>query len=276
MSQNWIAAITVSEWNSILENSNNFSSLHKLGENDLICFYVLGTSSIKGIAQRKTDGLLKFSKIGDVNFFSISERLGFVKDKEKVVKYLKNFHGFANLGKSMSLDDMETIMSSITTQESSQAKVAESHTILVSKNKKDGTPYETMFNLENSMREFVDKQLSSISKNWIKEKVTDPKMVEGWKNRMEDYDKRKTTETKDVKLIEFSDFYDLVTLIVNRGNWKACFEKYFGNVGVIQAKMYELIPVRNDIAHNRNISEDDIMMLNLYSKQILRMINNEN
>lgn len=275
MSQNWISAITVSEWNSILENANNFSFLHKLAENDIICFYVLGTSSVKGIAQRNTEGLLKFSKIGDVNFFSISDRLGFVKDKEHVVKYLKNFHGFANLGKSLSSEDMEIITSNLTTQETSQAKVAESHTVLVTENKKEGTPYETMFNLENTLREFVDEQLSSISKNWLKEKVPDPKMVEGWKNRMDDYNKRKTTITKDTKLIEFSDFYDLVTLIVNKGNWKTCFEKHFGNVGVIQAKMYELIPVRNDIAHNRNLTEEDIMMLNLYSSQILRMINEQ-
>ena len=276
MSQDWISSVTVEEWNSILEDIQSFGSAKILGSNDHVCFYVMGTSSFKGIAVRTPDSLLRFEKIGDLNFFSIADNLEFVRDKENTYKYLTNYKGFANIGKPIPAGDMEIIKSHMSTQELPQAKVEETISELTPEEATPGTPYETMFNLENSMREFVDKQLSSISKNWIKEKVPDPKMVEGWKNRMEDYNKRKTTETKDTKLIDFSDFYDLVTLIVNKGNWKACFEKYFGNVGVIQAKMYELIPVRNDIAHNRSVTEDEILMLNLYSKQILLMINKKN
>ena len=276
MSQNWISSVTVEEWNSILEDIQSFGSAKTLGANDRVCFYVMGTSSFKGIAVCTPDSLLRFEKIGDLNFFSIADNLEFVRDKENTYKYLTNYKGFANIGRPIPAGDMEIIKSNMSTQELPQAKVEETTSELTPEEATPGTPYETMFNLENSMREFVDKQLSSISKNWIKEKVPDPKMVEGWKNRMEDYNKRKTTETKNTKLIDFSDFYDLVTLIVNKGNWKACFEKYFGNVGVIQTKMYELIPVRNDIAHNRSVTEDDILMLNLYSKQILRMINKKN
>ena len=167
---------------------------------------------------------------------------------------------------------MELIRSSISTQELPQARVEEAASELTPEEAAPGTSYETMFNLENSLRAFIVKELSSVSKNWIKERVPAPQMVEAWKKRMDDDSKRPGSSKQNASLIEYSDFYDLVTLIVNRGNWKKCFEKFFGNANVIQAKMYELVPIRNDIAHNRHLSEDNELMLKLYSKQILKLI----
>ena len=271
MPQDWISSVTVEEWNSILENSQSFGSVKTLGANDRVCFYVMGTSSFKGVAIRTSDSLLTFEKVGDLNFFGVANTLEFVRDKENPTKYLNNFKGFANIGRPIPPGDMELIRSSISTQELPQAKVGETME-LTPEDATPGTSYETMFNLENSLRDFIVKELSSVSNNWIKERVPDPQMVEAWKERMEDDNKRSGSSKQNASLIEYSDFYDLVTLIVNRGNWKKCFEKFFGNANVIQAKMYELVPIRNDIAHNRHLSEDNELMLRLYSKQILKLI----
>ena len=263
MPQDWISSVTVEEWNSILENSQSFGSAKTLGANDRVCFYVMGTSSFKGVAVRTPDSLLTFEKVGDLNFFGIADSLEFVRDKENPTKYLNNFKGFANIGRPIPPGDMELIRSSISTQELPQARVEEAASELTPEEAAPGTSYETMFNLENSLRAFIVKELSS---------VPDPQMVEAWKKRMGDDSKRPGSSKQNASLIEYSDFYDLVTLIVNRGNWKKCFEKFFGNANVIQAKMYELVPIRNDIAHNRHLSEDNELMLKLYSKQILKLI----
>ena len=272
MSQDWISSVTVEEWNSILENSQSFGSVKTLGANDRVCFYVMGTSSFKGVATHTPDSLLTFEKVGDLNFFGIADSLEFVRDKENPTKYLNNFKGFANIGRPIPPGDMELIRSSISTQELPQARVEEIASELTPEEATPGTSYETIFNLENSLRVFIVKELSSVSNNWIKERVPDPQMVEAWKERMDDDNKRSGSSKQNASLIEYSDFYDLVTLIVNRGNWKKCFEKFFGNANVIQAKMYELVPIRNDIAHNRHLSEDNELMLRLYSKQILKLI----
>ena len=272
MSQDWISSVTVEEWNSILENSQSFGSAKTLGANDRVCFYVMGTSSFKGVATRTPDSLLTFEKVGDLNFFGIADSLEFVRDKENPIKYLNNFKGFANIGRPIPPGDMELIRSSISTQELPQARVEEAASELTPEEATPGTSYETMFNLENSLRAFIVKELSSVSKNWIKERVPDPEMVKRWKDRMGEDSARPGSPKRNASLIEYSDFYDLATLILNRGNWNQCFKKFFGNANVIQAKMYELVPIRNDIAHNRHLSEDNELMLRLYSKQILKLI----
>ena len=81
MSQDWISSVTVEEWNSILENSQSFGCVKTLGANDRVCFYVMGTSSFKGVAIRTSDSLLTFEKVGDLNFFGVANTLEFVRDK---------------------------------------------------------------------------------------------------------------------------------------------------------------------------------------------------
>ena len=273
MSQDWISSVTVEEWNSILENTQSFESAKTLGANDRVCFYVMGTSSFKGVAVRTPDSLLAFEKVGDLNFFGIADSLEFVRDKENPTKYLNNFKGFANIGRPIPPGDMEMVRSSMSTQELPQARVEEAASELTPEEAAPGTSYETMFNLENSLRAFIVKELSSVSKNWIKERVPDPEMVKRWKERMEDDSKRPGRSKRNASLIEYSDFYDLASLILNRGNWNQCFKKFFGSAKVIEVKMYELVPIRNDIGHTRHLSEEDEVRLKLYSKDVLRDIN---
>lgn len=269
---NWIVSVSSEEWNSLLEKKSwNDLKSKKPVDGDLVCFYVRGTSSIKGVAQIFDNRKIKFQKIGDLNYFGIVNNLRFVKSQEESVKYLKNFGGVANLGRPIPIEDMELISSQITPQKTLEAKIDEK--IFLAPSLEPGTPHDVMFKLEDSLRKFIQSQLQQTSKDWIKERVPDPKIVERWQQRMEDSKKqRKWFEEENIDLIQFADFYDLVTLIVNRGNWKKCFEKYFGNQSIIESKMYELIPIRNKLAHNRSLTEEEGMALTLYSRQILRLI----
>lgn len=274
---NWIKSITVEEWNQILKikKANSENGKSRIATGDKICFYVIGTSSIKCIADVTGNGFLQLVKVGDLNYFGIANSLSFVKDHENVTKYLRNFNGIANLGKPIPATDMEMIYSQMTSQEIPQA-VVETPTTIESSEIKPGSPHETMYLLENSLRAFISNELQKISKNWVKERIPDPKILQEWERRREqDKKQRKWFESKEIDIINYSDLYDLVTLIVNRGNWTKCFEKIFGKQSIIESKIYELIPIRNNLAHNRPLTDEEQMILNLYSKQILRLIGNQ-
>lgn len=274
MVSNWIITLTAEEWNEILKNNGfeNNNGSQTLSENDLMCFYVLGTSSIKGTAIKCSEKLI-LQKVGDLNYFGIANDLQFVKDKENVIKYLKNFKGVANLGKSISKKDFELINSQMTPHTIPEESIVEEEIKIETKLLKPGTSHQTMFELEVNLRTFVSGELLKISDNWMKERIPDPNMLSRWKERMTGAKKQRAwLEDEENELIQFSDFYDLLTLIVNRGNWKKCFENIFGKQSIIESKMYELIPIRNKLAHNRSLTGEEKMMLELYSAQILRII----
>ena len=273
MVSNWLISTTAEEWNIILKTRKyeNISVQSNLQDKDHICFYVMGTSSIKGTAIQSS-GKAVLQKVGDLNYFGIANDLHFVKDKENVVKYLKNFKGVANLGKPIPNEDFELINSQMTPHAEPEESIVEEEIKLETK-AKPGSAHQMMFELEVELRKFVSEQLQKISDNWTKERIPDPNMLPRWEERMNDAKKQRTWfETEDNDIIQFSDFYDLVTLIVNRGNWKKCFENVFGKQSIIESKMYELIPIRNKLAHNRALTEEESMALGLYSKQIMRLI----
>ena len=172
MISNWIIVITIKEWNQflkikILENID----APKISDGDLVCFYVVGTSSIKGIG-KKFNGSIHLEKIGDLNYFGISDRLEFVKDKENVVKYLKNFHGIANLGKPFSSTDMEVIASEVTPLAARTEGAVEKQIELKDTLLKPGSAYETMFNLEVSSEKLCFKRAKQDFEKLAKRKNT--------------------------------------------------------------------------------------------------------
>ena len=76
-----------------------------------------------------------------------------------------------------------------------------------------------------------------------------------------------------VNLIPFQngvlDFTDYMKIIIRKDNWKQVFVTFFKDRGIISAKLKELEPIRNAIAHFRELSKDEQKKLELYCKDIL-------
>ena len=250
----------------------NIFKNQKVSDGDTVCYYVRDTSSIKAIAKYQSEDSLQFQKVGDLNYFGIIDSLEFVKDKDNPIKYLKNFNGIANLGKPIPQVDIDFILEHMIQAPAKNSMIVEPE-ILLQKNFTIGSNYELIFNLENSLRTFVVMKLESVSKNWIKDRVPDLRAIEKWKQRQADHRKQnKWFDEQDHSLIEFSDFLDLLTLIISRKNWKECFEETFGHKAVFEGKMIELGNIRNNIAHNRELAKEEKDALDLYSRQIYRLI----
>ena len=77
---------------------------------------------------------------------------------------------------------------------------------------------------------------------------------------------------KEYPPICYADFTDYSKIILKGDNWKEAFKNTFQDTAWIKTKLKELEPIRNDIAHNRKISEEDTQKLEINSKEILRCI----
>jgi hypothetical protein len=133
-------------------------------------------------------------------------------------------------------------------------------------------PYKILKELETKMRKCIHGKLESISKNWWKERV--PKDVkdraESRKNKNEkQYPWHKG---KNLPLVFYIDFTDYVKIILRRDNWRDEFQKVFKDKEIISAKLRELEPIRNAIAHFRKLTQTELSKLKLYSEDICSCI----
>lgn len=115
--------------------------------------------------------------------------------------------------------------------------------------------------IEQALRKHIQGGLSSISDNWWRERVPSD-VREHAKERKSGaefpwpwYQERKS------QLICYVDFYDYAKIILRRDNWRDVFRQTQKSRTQIQASLERLEPIRNAIAHNRFITEDQRRVL---------------
>jgi len=133
-------------------------------------------------------------------------------------------------------------------------------------------PYKILQKLETKLRKCIQTQLKTISTNWWKERV--PKDVqEKAEHRKTKNEKQWPWHTsKDLPLIFHVDFTDYVKIITRRDNWKQAFKEIFKDREAISVKLKELEPIRNSIAHFRELSRQELDKLKLLSGEIISCI----
>jgi hypothetical protein len=118
-----------------------------------------------------------------------------------------------------------------------------------------------MENFENSIRIFIKDTLESkIGENWWKTRIpgTIKSECEKRKNSREELP-IKTSEHNLINYLDFSDYYEIFK---QSNNWKEIYEPYFKDIQWLYTKMMiELRPIRNDLAHNRNIPQKDLIRM---------------
>jgi len=105
-------------------------------------------------------------------------------------------------------------------------------------------------NLENSMRDIISLVLSKkIGKDWESKCNMPEGRILNWRNKKEIEEKR--IGNSDSRLIYYSDFYDLRTIISK--NWDNEFKKIFHNKKEFEV-LYEILEkYRNPEAHRREL-----------------------
>ena len=113
-------------------------------------------------------------------------------------------------------------------------------------------PHQEIKNTENSIRDFLVENLRKKYGASYEDKfgVSDDR-VKFWKQRLEDEKKKHPSATVEQRLIYYSDFYDLNTII--KKNWDIdAIKDCFGKQKKVEYYLNELDKYRNTTAHNRD------------------------
>lgn len=126
--------------------------------------------------------------------------------------------------------------------------------------------YSILFKLENELRTFIEKRL--------REEYNEEWWVKGVPLRV-----RKSAEQNEEKepnsalgLLYFTEFSDLRKIIQKEENWHNIFKKYFTTLEQIISRLDELEHIRHTIAHTRLLSNEDFEKLDLFYREIKKMI----
>jgi hypothetical protein len=132
---------------------------------------------------------------------------------------------------------------------------------------------EILKDFENELRSFIQSKLEEeIGKNWWKQAIPSD-VQQRCQERKENREKLPWMGDEEYPLIYYADFNDYFKIITRRDNWKKIFGKYFVDEAWIKTKLVlELAPIRNDIAHNRELTAEKVQKLQISTQEILRCI----
>lgn len=133
----------------------------------------------------------------------------------------------------------------------------------------DSEAYKVLKAFENSLREFIRKELSRIDAGWWETRVPEDVRKEANRRKIRDerlYPWNVQRDLHPIYYVNFSDYAKVITLDIN---WNQVFKKVFKDKGFITTKLRELEPIRSAIAHGRDISSKDLQKLKLYTEEIM-------
>lgn len=141
---------------------------------------------------------------------------------------------------------------------------------LIDKGKKMANAYISLYVLENYIRQYIDKKLTdSIGPNYFDTIPIPQKIRKGMESRKAQEQEKKWLPLRGENDLYYLDFIDLADFIV--ANWNY-FKDDIKDQHWISVKMKEMYDIRCLIAHNSYISDDNIQLLDVTTKQILAQL----
>lgn len=133
--------------------------------------------------------------------------------------------------------------------------------------------YIEAFTIENYLRAYIlVKYKSKFGNESLFELFKNCKKVqEKAISRKEEDDKNGWTEPRGKTLLSYLDFDELKKIIIQNDNW-SIFEKDFPNQDFLRIRVQELYQVRNKVAHNANVTQEEFNLLKMYSNQIITQL----
>jgi hypothetical protein len=125
--------------------------------------------------------------------------------------------------------------------------------------------YDIISHLEPSLRDFIEAELRTV--------YGDDWWVKGVPNQIRiDCEDRKSKKEKSFENTYHPIYYayvnDYLVIIERRDNWKNIFRGIFGDQNQLKASFAWVSQSRDPVAHNRPITDDDLLMLTAGAKWI--------
>jgi hypothetical protein len=132
----------------------------------------------------------------------------------------------------------------------------------------DPSYYTILAELENTLRQCIMTELGKLSQNWWKERVPQGVRATCEARKKEGDLPYPWFSSREYDPICYADFHDYVTVIKKHDNWEQAFKRIFKDIEIVSGKLRELEPMRNKIAHSRDLQADEVDLLELYAKHI--------
>lgn len=141
---------------------------------------------------------------------------------------------------------------------------------LIEKGKKMADAYISLYVLENYIRQYIDRKLTiSVGSNYMGSITISQKMKKGIEVRKSQEQEKKWLPLRGENDLYYLDFIELADFII--ANWD-CFKDDIKDQNWIKVKMDELYGIRCLIAHNSYISDDNMQLLEITTKQIVSQL----
>ncbi len=132
--------------------------------------------------------------------------------------------------------------------------------------------YVLLKQLEETLRGHMVTRLSRLTPNWWTERVPEDVRLNADRRKISREAMWPWYEGQMLPPMHYVDFADYSKIITRRDNWRDAFADTFGDAELLRAKLRELEPIRNDIAHSRGLTATSREKLRLYARDILSLV----
>lgn len=132
--------------------------------------------------------------------------------------------------------------------------------------------YAILKELESSLRSLIQSRLSSVSSKWWTERIPNDVRERAEQRKAKNERLYPWHPEQGLNQIFYVDFTDYAKIILRKDNWEEAFSPVFKDKEIISAKLKELEPIRNAVAHFRDLNHSEIQKLRLYAKEIVASI----
>lgn len=141
---------------------------------------------------------------------------------------------------------------------------------LINKGKKMADAYITLYALENHVRDYIHNTfLREIGSDYLNKIVIPKKAQSGIVLRKSQEESKKWLPLRGGNDLFYLDFIELADIIIN--NWDY-FKNFIPDQNWIKVKMQEMYDIRCLVAHNSFISDENIQLLDITTKQIIKQL----
>ncbi|MFA6533718.1 MAG: DGQHR domain-containing protein, partial [Patescibacteria group bacterium] len=133
-------------------------------------------------------------------------------------------------------------------------------------------PYQTLKELETSLRVFIEEKLKQLTPNWWKQRIPSDVQEKAEENMAKNESPWPWVPIEEKSPIFYINFPDYGKIIQRKDNWNDIFSKIFKDSNIIFSWLRELEDIRNKIAHFRPISVEESTTLRLNTSKIIKTI----
>jgi len=124
-------------------------------------------------------------------------------------------------------------------------------------------PYRLIRSTERILREVISERLSQITERWWQERIPNDVREAAAFRKATDESPWPWMEGKQNPVHYYMSFSDYSKVISKRDNWREAFEVVFRDPEWVRVTFKELEHIRNDVAHNRDLSERQLQLLRI-------------